>query len=193
MPPEQDPVARLLERVIGTPTPGLLADLAAPRRDAAVLVGLVDRGPGPAVLLTERAVHLAQHPGQISFPGGGLRSGGEDAIAAALREAREEVGLPASQVEICGTMPVQLTVTGFRVTPVVGWLDPAFVPHPDPGEVQATFEVPVQHLRAPGSHRQEVRERQGSRIRTDVFVYERHRIWGATAAILVRFLEVIHE
>ena len=123
MPPEQDPAARLLARVIGTPTPGLLADLAAPRRDAAVLVGLVDRGPGPAVLLTERAAHLAQHPGQISFPGGGLRSGGEDAVAAALREAREEIGLSASQVEVCGSMPVQLTVTGFRVTPVVGWLD----------------------------------------------------------------------
>lgn len=193
MPPEQDPVARLLERVIGTPTPGLLADLAAPRRDAAVLVGLVDRGPGPAVLLTERALHLAQHPGQISFPGGGLRSGDEDAVAGALREAREEVGLSASQVEVCGSMPVQLTVTGFRVTPVVGWLDPGFVPHPDPGEVRAAFEVPVQYLRAPGSHSLEVRERHGSRIRTDVFVYERHRIWGATAAILVRLLEVIHE
>ena len=193
MPLEQDPVARLLERVIGTPTPGLLADLAAPRRDAAVLVGLVDRGPGPAVLLTERATHLRQHPGQISFPGGRLRSGGEDAVAAALREAREEVGLAASQVDVCGCMPVQLTVTGFRVTPVVGWLDPAFVPHPDPGEVQATFEVPLAHLDAPGSRVLEVRERHGSRIHTDVFVYERYRIWGATAAILVRFLEATHE
>jgi hypothetical protein len=90
-------------------------------------------------------------------------------------------------------MPVQLTVTGFRVTPVVGWLDPAFVPQPDPGEVQATFEVPLAYLRAPGSRVPEVRERHGSRIRTDVFVYERHRIWGATAAILVSFLEALHE
>jgi len=192
MPPEQDPVAQFLGRVIGAPTPGLLADLAAPRRDAAVLIGLVDRGPGPAVLLTERATHLKQHPGQISFPGGGLGSG-EDAVAAALRESREEIGLAATQVDVCGCMPVQLTVTGFRVTPVVGWLDAAFLPRPDPAEVQAVFEVPLAHLLAPDSHSREVRERHGSRIHTDVFVYERHRIWGATAAILVSFLEVIHE
>jgi len=179
--------------VIGTPTPGLLAEFAAPRRDAAVLVGLVDRGQGPAVLLTERATHLRQHPGQISFPGGGIRSAGEDAVAAALREAAEEVALASSQVEICGSMPVQLTVTAFRVTPVVGWLDPAFVPVPDPAEVQAVFEVPLAHLFAPGVRGQEVRERHGSRFRTDVFVYERHRIWGATAAILVSLLEVLHE
>ena len=193
MPPEQDPAARLLERVIGAPTPELLAEIAAPRREAAVLLGLVDRGSGPAVLLTERAAHLAQHPGQISFPGGGLRSGGEDVVAAALREAEEEVGLAASQVEVAGSMPAQLTVTGFRVTPVVGWLDAGFVPRPDPAEVQATFEVPLAHLLAPGNRRQEIRERHGSRFHTDVFVYERFRIWGATAAILSRFLEVIHE
>lgn len=193
MSPDQDPAARLLDRVIGAPTPGLLADIAAPRREAAVLVGLVDRDPGPAVLLTERAAHLAQHPGQISFPGGGIRGGGEDAVTAALREAKEEVGLAASQVEVAGSMPVQLTVTGFRVTPVVGWLDAEFVPRPDPAEVQVAFEVPLEHLLAPGNRRQEIRERHGSRIRTDVFIYERYRIWGATAAILGSLLEVIHE
>ena len=193
MPPEADPVAKLLERVIGAPTPALLATFAEARRDAAVLVGLVDRGAGPAVLLTERASHLAQHPGQISFPGGGLRSGGEGAVAAALREAGEEVGLALSQVEIWGCMPVQLTITGFRVTPVVGWLDASFVPLPDPAEVQAVFEVPLAHLLAPESCSQEIRERHGSRIRSEVFTYERYRIWGATAAILVEFLGVIHD
>jgi 8-oxo-dGTP pyrophosphatase MutT (NUDIX family) len=193
MPPEPDPVARLLERVIGVPSPQLLADIAAPRRDAAVLVGLLDRGPGPAVLLTERAAHLAQHPGQISFPGGGLRSGGEDVVAAALREAGEEVGLAASQVEVAGCMPAQLTVTGFRVTPVVGWLDAGFTPRADPAEVAATFEVPLAHLLAPGCRRREIRERHGSRFYTDVFIFERYRIWGATAAILDRFLEAIDE
>lgn len=193
MPPERDPAARLLERVIGSPTPGLLADIAAPRRDAAVLLGLVDRGAGPAVLLTERALHLAQHPGQISLPGGGLRVPGENSVDAALREAEEEVGLAASQVEIWGSMPAQLTVTGFRVTPVVGWLDPGFAPRPDPAEVQSVFELPLAHLLVPGNRGREIRERHGSRLQGDVFIYERYRIWGATAAILVRFVEIINE
>jgi 8-oxo-dGTP pyrophosphatase MutT (NUDIX family) len=145
------------------------------------------------VLLTERATHLRQHAGQISFPGGVLSNAGEDPVAAALREAREEVGLAPSQVDVCGCMPVQLTVTGFRVTPVIGWLDAGFRPLPDPAEVQTAFEVPLSHLLASGSHSREVRERHGSRFTTDVFVYERYRIWGATAAILVRLLEAIHE
>jgi 8-oxo-dGTP pyrophosphatase MutT (NUDIX family) len=193
MPPEPDPALRLLERVIGPPTPELLADLALPRRDAAVLLGLVDRADGPTVLLTERAAHLAQHPGQISFPGGGLKSPGEDPVAAALREAAEEVGLPASAVEVWGRMPAQLTITGFRVTPVIGWIHSGFVPRPDPSEVQLAFEVPLAHLQAPGNRRKEMRERHGNRILGEVFVYERFHIWGATAAILARFIEAIHE
>jgi 8-oxo-dGTP pyrophosphatase MutT (NUDIX family) len=193
MPSEPDPTARLLDRVVGAVSPELLTELAAPRRDAAVLLGLVDRGAGPAVLLTERAAHLAQHPGQISLPGGGLRNADEDPVAAALRESAEEVGLAASQVEVWGRMPVQLTVTGFRVTPVVGWLDPGFVPRPDPAEVQVAFEVPLAHLFAPGNREQEIRERHGSRFRGEVFIYERFRIWGATAAILARFIEAIHD
>lgn len=186
-------MARLLERVIGSASPGLLADIAAPRRDAAVLLGLVDRGAGPAVLLTERAEHLAQHPGQISLPGGGLKGPGEDAVAAALREAGEEVGLALAQVEVWGSMPAQLTVTGFRVTPVVGWLDPGFAPRPDPAEVQSVFEVPLAHLLVPGNHGREIRERHGSRLQGDVFIYGRYRIWGATAAILAGFIEVISD
>jgi 8-oxo-dGTP pyrophosphatase MutT (NUDIX family) len=184
---------RLLERVIGPPTPELLADLALPRRDAAVLLGLVDRPGGPTVLLTERATHLTQHPGQISLPGGGLKSPVEDPVAAALREAAEEVGLPAAAVEVWGQMPVQLTITGFRVTPVIGWIQSGFVPRPDPSEVQLAFEVPLVHLQAPGNRRQEIRERHGNRILGEVFVYERFHIWGATAAILARFIEAIHE
>ena len=193
MPEEHDPAARLLERIIGTPTAELMAELALPRRDAAVLLGIVDRGAGPAVLLTERAGHLTQHPGQISLPGGRLQSPAEEATDAALREAAEEVGLAASLVEIWGCMPVVLTVTGFRVTPVVGWLRSDFVAKPDPSEVQTAFEVPLAWLVAPGHRQREIRERCGSRLHSDVFVYEGHRIWGATAAILVAFIEAIHD
>jgi 8-oxo-dGTP pyrophosphatase MutT (NUDIX family) len=193
MPEEHDPAARLLERVIGMPTPELMAELALPRRDAAVLLGIVDRGAGPSVLLTERAGHLRQHAGQISLPGGGLRSPAEDPVTAALREAAEEVGLKASQVEVWGRLPVLLTVTGFRVTPVVGWLSPDFLATPDPSEVQSAFEVPLAHLAAPGNRQLEIRERCGSRLQSEVFVYEGHRIWGATAAILAGFIEAIHE
>lgn len=193
LPQHDDAEAGLLARVIGEPTPALLAELALPRRDAAVLLGLVDRGAGPAVLLTERATHLAHHPGQISLPGGRLLGPDEDAVAAALREAREEIGLAADEVEIWGRMPAQLTVTGFLVTPIVGWVDAAFAPRPDPGEVQSLFEVPLEYLLAAPNRGQEVRERLGSRIAGHVFIYERHRIWGATAAILARFLEAIDD
>jgi 8-oxo-dGTP pyrophosphatase MutT (NUDIX family) len=192
LPPEPDPAGRLLERVIGVPSRELLADLAAPRRDAAVLLGLIDRHDGPSVLLTERAAHLAQHPGQISLPGGGLERPDEDPVAAALREAAEEVGLAAQQIEVWGRMPMQLTVTGFRVTPVVGWIEPGFVARADPAEVQAVFEVPLSHLLAPGNRQREIHERGGDRILGDVFIYDRYRIWGATAAILAGFIEILH-
>jgi 8-oxo-dGTP pyrophosphatase MutT (NUDIX family) len=193
LPPEEDPEARLLERVLGTPSAELLAELAAPRREAAVLIGLVDRGDGPCILLTERAAHLAHHPGQISLPGGRLLGPDESPIDAALREAGEEVGLAAAEVEIWGRMPAQLTVTGFSVTPVVGWLAAGFSPEPDPAEVQSIFELPLAYLLAAPNRGQEIRERLGSRFAGPVFVYERYRIWGATALILARFLEVIDE
>ena len=95
----------LLANVIGTPSAELNTLLAAPAREAAVLVGLVERASGIHILLTERAAHLAQHPGQISFPGGSLNTGAEDYVEAAIREANEEVGLAPHQVEVLGRRP----------------------------------------------------------------------------------------
>jgi 8-oxo-dGTP pyrophosphatase MutT (NUDIX family) len=186
-----DARSMLLERVVGTPSAELEALLERPSREAAVLVGLVARVEGLHVLLTERAAHLPDHPGQISFPGGRLASPDEGYVTAALREATEEVGLPAAEVEVLGRLPPRLTGTGFAVTPVVGWLSARFVAKPDPAEVESAFWVPLAHLRAAENTKREVRERFGTRFLMDEYRFDRHRIWGATAAILTELLEVI--
>ena len=190
---DTDAKALLLANVLGAPSAELTARLAAPSRSAAVLLGLIERPIGLQILLTERAVHLQHHPGQISFPGGQLEQRDEDPVAAALREATEEVGLQPTQVEILGRMAPQLTGTGFTVTPIVGWLAADFTARPDPAEVQSAFEVPLEHLLAPANRRRQTQTRWGTQFLTDEFYYQQHRIWGATAGILARFIEVIRE
>lgn len=189
-PPPADARALLCRRIVGPASPELDARLAEPARAAAVLIGLMERGGGPGLLLTHRAWHLPYHPGQIALPGGRLMAN-ESPEAAALREAGEEVGLAAGQVELLGRLPAQLTGTGFEVTPVVGWLDPGFEPVPDPAEVQSVFEVPIGHLLAAGNRQRRIQVRWGTRFVSDEFYFEAHRIWGATAAILNHFFEVI--
>lgn len=181
----------LLANLIGAPSAELEAVLDEPSRAAAVLVGLVERADSVHVLLTERAAHLPHHPGQISFPGGRLLSPDESPVQAALREAAEEVGLRHDQAEVLGLLPPRLTGTGFAVTPVVAWLGADFTATPDPSEVESAFEVPVAHLLDTSNARQTVRERFGSRFVVYEYDFERHLIWGATAAILAEFLEVI--
>ena len=110
----------------------------------------------------------------------------------AIREANEEVGLAPHQVDVLGQLPPRLTGTGFAVTPVVGWIAEGFAAVPDPAEVQSACLVPVAHLLDPGNRRQMTRERFGSRFLSYEFHFERHRIWGATAAILAEFFEVIN-
>ena len=193
MPQGLDPKSTLLANVIGTPSAELEALLAGPSHEAAVLLGLVERRGGLSILLTERAPHLAHHPGQISFPGGRLNDPDEDHVTAALREANEEVGLARHQVVVLGRLAPRLTGTGFAVTPIVGWLAASFEPAPDPAEVQSAFEVPIEHLLAPANRSQTIRERYGSQFVSYEFHFERHRIWGATAAILAEFIEVINE
>lgn len=192
MPEGIDPKTTLLANVIGTPSAELEALLAGPSQQAAVLVGLIERPAGLQILLTERAAHLAHHAGQISFPGGRLNDASESHVAAAIREANEEVGLAPHQVDVLGQLPPRLTGTGFAVTPVVGWIAEGFAAVPDPAEVQSAFLVPVAHLLDPGNRRQMTRERFGSRFLSYEFHFERHRIWGATAAILAEFFEVIN-
>jgi 8-oxo-dGTP pyrophosphatase MutT (NUDIX family) len=186
--PASDPRERLLAAAAGPVSRALLEELARPGIiHAAVLLGLVERPSGFAMLFTERAPHLKDHPGQISFPGGRLAAEDEGPVEAALREAREEVGLDPREVAVAGCLDVHLTVTGFSVTPVVGFIAPDFRALADPAEVAAVFEVPLDYILEPSNIRMVYRERLGTRFRTAELRYGGHRIWGATAAMLVSF------
>jgi 8-oxo-dGTP pyrophosphatase MutT (NUDIX family) len=190
-PPRDGAREQMLANVIGDLTPELEEMLARPGHRAAVLVGLVERSTGLNVLFTERAPHLANHPGQVSFPGGRLESAAETAVQAALREAREEVCLAADDVTVAGCLDVHITGTGFSVTPVVGFISGAFEPRPDPGEVSGVFEVPLDYLLDEANAREHVLERFGCRFRSYEILYGGYRIWGATAAILMSFKRAI--
>ena len=159
---------------------------------AAVLLPIVAREPQPTMLFTRRAVHLKDHSGQVSFPGGRVALHNPTPEATALREAREEIGLDPDRVELLGRMPEYHTRTGFRITPVVGIVTPPFELQPDAGEVEEIFEVPLAFLLDPANHQRQSREWQGELRWFFAMPYERHYIWGATAGMLVnlyRYLE----
>src|SRR5690606_16275142 len=162
--PEIDPIDRLLAECEGPPTDELRAWLARPRRAAAVLLALIDRPRGWTMLFTERALHLAHHPGQVSFPGGRIDER-EDAVAAALREAWEEVRMPRDAVEIAGRLPTHVTGTGFEVTPVVGFVRGDYRQQPDPPVDAAVFEAPLDATIAPGALHSPLPTRTGLPLR----------------------------
>jgi 8-oxo-dGTP pyrophosphatase MutT (NUDIX family) len=151
---------------------------------AAVLVAVVDR-PEPTVILTERPTTMRKHPGQISFPGGRIDPGDLGPIAAALREAEEEIGLPPAAVEVIGIADVYRTVTGFEVTPVLGVVPPDLPLRPQPEEVAAMFEAPLRHLLDPSRHQVRSAQWQGRERCYYEIDWQGRRIWGATAAMLV--------
>jgi 8-oxo-dGTP pyrophosphatase MutT (NUDIX family) len=151
---------------------------------AAVLVPVVDR-PEPTVILTERPKSMRKHPGQISFPGGRIDPGDEGPVAAALREAHEEIGLPPHCVEVIGIADTYRTITGFQVTTIVGVVPPDLDLCPHPGEVADMFEVPLHFLLDPGRHEIRTAIYQGRERRYYEILWEGRRIWGATAAMIV--------
>lgn len=164
---------------------------------AAVLVPLVMRDRA-SVLLTQRTAHLKKHAGQISFPGGRAEPEDPDAVATALREAQEEVGLAPQRVEVLGTLPTYTTGTGFIVTPVVGLITPEVDEHPllhvrpDPGEVDDVFEVPMDFLMDPRHHQRRALDVPGHRLEFFSMPWspgpdKEYFIWGATAAMLRNF------
>jgi 8-oxo-dGTP pyrophosphatase MutT (NUDIX family) len=156
-------------------------------RPASVLVPLVVRDDGVRVLLTERTAHLADHAGQISFPGGRVEQSDANAVATALRESEEEIGLPASVVDVLGALPEYRTITGYRVTPVVALIERPFTLRLDPFEVSEAFEVPLAFLMNPAHHERRIFT-FGDIARTFYAMpYQagrRYFIWGATAAML---------
>ena len=154
---------------------------------AAVLVPLINREDGLTVLFTERSRDLPDHPGQISFPGGRVEAGDADTGIAALREAEEEVGLSRAHVTLLGRLEPYETVTGYRVTPVVGWVEPPFEVRADPVEVADIFEVPLAFLLEPANHQRHFRMVGNTRRDYYAIPYGDRYIWGATAAMLLIF------
>lgn len=164
-------------------------------QQASVLVPLVQRD-GLNVLLTQRTDHLTDHPGQVSFPGGRAEPGDADAVATALREAEEEIGLARSHVDVIGQLPTYTTGTGFVVTPVIALVRPGFSLRIDPFEVAEVFEVPLAFLMNPGNHRWHMVEMGGVQreflsmpwMGLDAQGQPRsYFVWGATAAMLRNF------
>lgn len=152
---------------------------------AAVLIPLVTHTGGVSVMLTERAAHLHDHAGQISFPGGRIEDSDANPVAAALREAQEETGLSPDRVQVLGSMPPYITATGFAITPVVGLVTPGFELLPDEFEVAEIFEVPLAFIVDPANHRLHRAELADGRVRQFYSMpWGRHFIWGATAAML---------
>lgn len=165
-----------------------------PPAHASVLLPIVMREQ-PTVLLTERTLHLVDHSGQIAFPGGKADIADADATATALREAQEEVGLLPTFVQVLGTLPHYTTGSAFIITPVVALVQPDFQLRPNPAEVAAVFEVPLEFLMDPAHHRRHVFEWQGIRREWFSMPYEdesRQRfIWGATAGMLRNFYRLL--
>ena len=153
---------------------------------AAVLVPLIVRSGGVTVLLTRRTDHLADHAGQISFPGGRIEGVDEDARAASLRELEEETGIAPDRVRILGQIEDHATVTGFLVTPVIGMITPPIEIHPDPHEVAEVFECPLSFALDPANFRRHAGIRDGRKRHFYELIFEDRRIWGFTARILVR-------
>jgi len=162
-----------------------------PRRDAAVLVPVVNHADGATVLLTRRTDHLSKHPGQVSFPGGAVDKTDKDAVHTALRETEEEVGLSASYIQIAGRLDGYRTGTGFEIVPVVGLVRPGFSLTLQENEVAEAFEVPLAFLLDRANHKRESAMWQGIERHYYAMPYEKHRIWGATAAMLVNLCDVL--
>ena len=193
-------VTALAEQEINPNVPGSYRDdgnavelfgLTEPLTPAAVLVALIERSAGMTVLLTRRTESLSSHGGQISFPGGRVEQNDGAPVCTALREAEEEIGLAPSHVEILGRLANYVVGTGYRITPVVGFVDPVQHFVRDEREVAEIFEVPLDIVMERKNYRQEQMRVKNIDRSYYVLPYGRYRIWGATASILVNLRETL--
>ncbi len=203
--PAFDPLERLPRALhpLATPPSGpgwnleelrdLLPDPQAALRPASVLIALVERSGQQQVVLTRRTEALRHHAGQISFPGGRIEASDIDPVAAALREAHEEVGLLPAHATPLGYLDPFATITGFHVYPVVARVHPDFVARRDPSEVDEVFEAPLSFLLEPGNARRFEVDYRGRKRSLVEFLYRDYRIWGATAAMLVNLRERLEQ
>jgi 8-oxo-dGTP pyrophosphatase MutT (NUDIX family) len=190
-----DELRARLTAIATEPLPGEVAHgddvleiLDRPPIPAAVLVPVI-LGSAPGILLTKRNAHLNKHGGQVSFPGGRIDAHDDDAEAAALREAEEEIALDRAQVEILGRMADYVTGTGYRITPILGLLPPGLELRPAPAEVEAVFELPIEVLLDPDAPKRQRHHVRGVWREYWVWPHPDHYIWGATAAILVHLAQ----
>ena len=184
-----DRLSRLFEDGHAREIDGLLSDArfadASRTADAAVLIAVTDRpasAGGPGVILTQRPRTMRDHPGQVAFPGG-KREPGEDAIAAALREAHEELAMPPDHVAVIGATDRYQTGTGFDITPVLGVIPPDLPLEPEQREVESWFEAPLDLLMDPASWSENTVRWKGAERRYYELHYQGYRVWGVTAAI----------
>lgn len=158
---------------------------------AAVLIPIVDHEDGLSVLFTQRASHLKNHAGQISFPGGRVETHDAGPLAAALRETEEEIGLAREHVTFAGYLEPQLVLSGYWVTPVVGFVQPGFALSLDQREVESTFEAPLAHILDPANHCSRERTIGAATVQVYDIPYGPHHIWGATAGMLMNLYRLL--
>lgn len=166
-----------------------------PARTAAVLVPVLDLQE-PRIVLTRRADHLPQHPGQVSFPGGAAERGDASAVQTALREAQEEIGLPPAAARPVGFLDRMDTISDYRVLPVVALVTPPVIWIPDEREVAEVFTVPLDVVLDTGRYKARVLRRHGQAHTVHTLRWREYTIWGATAAMLLNLtsrMQASHE
>lgn len=178
---------QLAERLRNYPRQTIAVDSLRP---AAVLLPLFCRNGRDSLLFTVRTEHLEHHSGEISFPGGASDAADPDLMATARRETEEELGIPAESIKILGRMDDFYSIHGYHVVPFVGVIPQPHALRAAPAEIAAVFEAPLEHFRDPAVHHVEDWSHQGRILPVDFFHYQKHVIWGLTAAILRQFLAI---